>query len=1221
MKICSLRFENLNSLKGKWFIDFEAEPFKDAGIFAITGPTGAGKSTLLDAICLALYHQTPRVNVSQSANDVMTRHTGFCSAEVVFEVKGKRYISSWEQKRARNNPEGNLQPIQCSLSLSDGSVLADKIAQKQTQIAEITGLDFARFTRSMMLAQGGFAAFLNAKTDERAELLEELTGTEVYADISKRVFEKHRDQKIKIKQLEAVQASHKLMDEDEWQALHDQKSLFEHNKSELENGLKSIQRVLDWHQQAQRLQQKLSQQQQQSEQAAQHLVAIESDNLRLQAAIEAQRIEPDYQALQKTQQTLQSQQQLESGLVQQQSGAERQMEQLQEHVKQTEQTLIQHQSQQESFEQEAVATWLPLEADLSALQQSIGEANKRIESDRAQLGQLNADRQVLLAQKQQLALERETHKQALARWLDGAKAISLREKWQLQSERIAGLTRQQSELKSLAQQMQQEQAKLTMQWQVDSQHANDMLQQKQVLTNQVKENQEAIEHLLKGRPFQQWLEELEALSQQQVTLQAQYQAVERYQKLQQSHLQYLTQQADLQSKLKQLSNQKEATEVTLSALKQQVEDVDQRIRLQQRIVILEQERERLEFGCPCPLCGAKEHDLTLVENLSQDHSLVERLQAYQVEQEWLQQSIQNNHQEMARVNGYLESLLPTLQGIETEITELKPQCGPLTQADFDMATLQQSLETLTAKIDRYKQATHYYQTLEQQRRDLSEQLSSIAQSIHQSDMLVQQNQQQAQQLSQRLMDNEELFKQQALEIQAMSDALNQSIAVLLADQSLLSKLPNDLAFVQQALDEWQAAQQQVLQIEQKMTECDWRIEQIGLNERNLQGQLELDTAHHAELVQQFEKRQQQYQEGLSGKSVQQYRAELHQQLELARQAKDIAITRLSEQKLVLTKLNTRLDEVKVQLQQQRQELESLNQSWLQALLQSGFDGVESWQSGRLTAVELAQLEQQKNAAETAVQQSLALIKQVLTDIESHQIEFEHLPEVNSFENTSELELRLHSLQAEYESLLVSLGQVAERLQAEDQKRASNQTMLQKIAAQKAEFEWLDDLNGLIGSADGARFRRYAQSVTLDHLVWLANRHLVTLHGRYQLVRQKGEGLHLEVIDRWQGDITRDTKTLSGGESFLVSLALAVSLSELVSHKTSIDSLFLDEGFGTLDSETLDVALDALDRLNSTGKTIGVISHVEALKERIPVQLQVNKHAGLGVSTLAGLFRG
>lgn len=1221
MKICSLRFENLNSLKGKWFIDFEAEPFRDAGIFAITGPTGAGKSTLLDAICLALYHQTPRVSVSQSANDVMTRHTGYCSAEVVFEVKGKRYISSWEQKRARNNPEGNLQPIQCSLSVSDGTVLADKIAAKQTQIAEITGLDFARFTRSMMLAQGGFAAFLNAKTDERAELLEELTGTEVYADISRRVFEKHREQKAHIKQLEAVQASHKLMDEPDWQALQEQKSLSEQNKNEIENGLKSLQQVLDWYQLAERLQQKLSQQQQNLAQAEQHLASIEPDNLRLQASTEAQRIEPDYRVLQKAQQTLQSTQQQESDLMQQQSGAEQQMAQLQDQVTQSELTFAQHKTQQEEFEQAALATWLPLEADISALQHSIGEANKRVESGQTQLKALSNDRQRLLEQKQQLVAEQDSHKLALACWQDGAKALSLREKWQLQSERLAGLKQQQTELKRLASQMQQEQTELTAQWEADKQHSSSLLQQKQTLETQVKETEEELERLLKGRPYQVWLEELDAFTEQQAALQAQCQAAERYQKLQQSNRQNLAQQAELQSKLEQLSERKNVSETSLRELTQQIEDLDQRIRLQQRVTILEQERERLESGCPCPLCGAKEHDLTLVENLSQDHSLVERLQSYRVEQDRLQQTLQSDHQEMARLNGYLESLLPTLQAIEAEMAELAQQFELLASPDFDMASLQQSLLAIAKKVERYKEASNYYQTLEAKRREFSEQASGLALALHQSDMVAQQKQQQGQQLSQKLMDNEALFKQQELDIESMSDALYQSIAVVLADQALLSTVPNDLTAVLQALEAWQSAQQHVQQIEQKTIENDWRIEQIGLNEKNLLRQYEDDSAQYTKLVQQFEQLNQQYQEGLAGKSVQQHRNDLTQQLEVARRAKDLSVASLSDHKLVLTQLTTRLEEAKAKLLQQRQELELLNRSWQQALLQSGFDSLESWQAALLTQAEQTQLEQQKRAAENNVQQSLAFITQAQADIASHQALFEHLPEVEPFTDIAELTLRLENQQADYQTLLVALGQLSERIESELQKRSSNQAMLQDIAEQKVEFEWLDDLNGLIGSSDGARFRRYAQSVTLDHLVWLANRHLVTLHGRYQLGRQKGEGLFLEVIDRWQGDITRDTKTLSGGESFLVSLALAVSLSELVSHKTSIDSLFLDEGFGTLDSETLDVALDALDRLNSTGKTIGVISHVEALKERIPVQLQVNKHAGLGVSTLASAFRG
>ena len=124
-----------------------------------------------------------------------------------------------------------------------------------------------------------------------------------------------------------------------------------------------------------------------------------------------------------------------------------------------------------------------------------------------------------------------------------------------------------------------------------------------------------------------------------------------------------------------------------------------------------------------------------------------------------------------------------------------------------------------------------------------------------------------------------------------------------------------------------------------------------------------------------------------------------------------------------------------------------------------------------------------------------------------------------------------------------------------------------------------------------------------------------LHGRYQLNRRASGELEMEVVDTWQGDVARDTRTLSGGESFLVSLALALALSDLVSHKTSIDSLFLDEGFGTLDSETLEIALNALDSLNARGKTIGVISHVEALKERIPLQIRVAKSVGVGFSTV------
>jgi exonuclease SbcC len=215
-------------------------------------------------------------------------------------------------------------------------------------------------------------------------------------------------------------------------------------------------------------------------------------------------------------------------------------------------------------------------------------------------------------------------------------------------------------------------------------------------------------------------------------------------------------------------------------------------------------------------------------------------------------------------------------------------------------------------------------------------------------------------------------------------------------------------------------------------------------------------------------------------------------------------------------------------------------------------------------------------------------------------------------NLSALQSEHATSEGERNTLQSSLGAVRETLKNDDDQRARQAAFTVQIEAAHREFARWDKLRALIGSADGSLFARFAQGLTLERLTVLANRHLKQLNPRYSIRRATGDeadDLELMIIDHYQADAPRPMQSLSGGESFLASLALALGLSELASGNTRIDSLFIDEGFGSLDGDTLETAMSALERLQSSGKTIGVISHVPAMQERIPAQIKVTKGAG------------
>jgi exonuclease SbcC len=205
-----------------------------------------------------------------------------------------------------------------------------------------------------------------------------------------------------------------------------------------------------------------------------------------------------------------------------------------------------------------------------------------------------------------------------------------------------------------------------------------------------------------------------------------------------------------------------------------------------------------------------------------------------------------------------------------------------------------------------------------------------------------------------------------------------------------------------------------------------------------------------------------------------------------------------------------------------------------------------------------------------------------------------------------LKENINQLTQEKDQLLTSNGAIQGELEQDQKNKTAivqKQALLQKTEEESKKWIILDDL---IGDSTGNKYSKFAQNLSLKHLINLANKRLTKLTDRYLLASSDIE-TDLTIIDLYQGSVQRSVKTLSGGESFIVSLAMALSLSDMASKNVKLESLFIDEGFGSLDAETLETALETLERLQSeSNRMIGIISHVDSLKERITTQIRVKK---------------
>ena len=1217
MRILSLHFKNLNSLAGEWKIDFTDPEYVSSGIFAITGSTGAGKSTILDAICLALYGHTPRLGkISSNGGEIMTRQTGEYFSEVEFVSDKGRFRSVWSQRRADKKPGGKLQsPKHEIVDVKTGLPIETKQAAVQQKVIEITGLDYQQFTRSILLAQGEFATFLDAKADERAPILEKITGTEIYGQISIKVHERFGREKAMLDDLSTKADTIEMMTPEQAEAF--QKEEREHEKKILEISAhcKGLEEATAWLNIITTLEQEISVLLQRQQVLVTWKVAARKDLDALSIARKARDLEGIYYglfALRELQDKETAEMQnhevdldrfyaeFTNSLDAFRSARERRTAVLDE--KQREDEVIKRVRELDTRIREIGANRDEREAEKRQSEQECGKYNQAIRSAEYQVTEIRQN-----LSKATAYLEAHPHDQKLIESFSGIesavqqifntektaekKKIELRDVENLLAETEQVVILRKKELDDVAKKEQyaiaevsrikKEFAEITgsqdisalrllADWENDR---RNRIQSFLDLFNRIEED--ITEREKHTRTIDTARVERAKEEQRRTSLQKDVERAVRLVKSSEKNLMYLAQ-----------------------------------------IKSYEDARKTLPEGTPCPLCGSADHPwctgiVPVMDDAQKEHD------EYKKEEEGLQKNVRMIEARLAGIDAEIRSGESTRKGLELKIgkatSELEGGCrdlglsiGSLSKTTIagalnESATrLGKIRETLTCAEEK-ERAIQHGETLVSREKDA---LAAIRMDYEK--LLVYRDSQNR--------DRERLIKEIAatdVEHKRQETALLESIQeydIIVFDFApLTEQILNELTERRNNyVENLENRQDQQSLLQQYEAELEKNRSLLFSVEKTLADVLEKLSRINNDFKKYSAERRELYNE--KDPAAEEIRVTrqieaMEAVLSEATEAKNLADRRKSTCEEQIWSLAAKIVErIRVLVEKER--------DFSHSLTRAGFIGEDQFLLARMPPDQLTLLEK----IEADLVREETEIAAGLTE-RTGKLAIEQERSLTR-EKREDLTNAIERDKAQMNALRLDLGRIQLQLEQFTEQVEKRLVLTEAISKQTKEFTKWQKLHDLIGSADGKRFRIFAQGLTFETLIVQANRHLRTMSDRYLLIRNKEFPLDLNIMDNYQAGEVRTTKNLSGGERFLISLALALGLSGMASNNIRIDSLFLDEGFGTLDEETLETALETLSSLQREGKIIGIISHVSALKERIPVQIQVETIGG-GRSRLKG----
>ncbi|WP_348548414.1 AAA family ATPase [Psychrobacter sp. KFRI-CH2-11] len=1298
MRLIELRLKNLNSLKGEWHIDFSDPAFLNEGIFAITGQTGAGKTTILDAICLALYSQTPRLgDITGSTNEIMTQGTGECSAEVIIEIDSTRYQCYWYQHRAHKKAKGNLLPIRHEISeVKTGKILEEKKSKTSAYIQDLIGMDFNQFTRSIMLAQGSFAAFLKSDIGDRAAILEKITGTAIYAKISLNVHERHRTEKEALGKLQAGVDSLSLLSPEDEKRLAAELETLNQQQSKQRQRFKTLSEQLQWLEQVEQLQQSLASYQKDFA-AAQHAqTAFTPEAKRLELANKALEIDSQFHKLGYSRETVEriadEQQVLLNTIPHKQAAFQQATASLHSINSLTEQT------------SNDLQTTLPIIIKARALDNDIQQYGTALADDQQRKNALVHSIEEL---RQEISNHHQTEQQVKAKLSSIDKYFSANQALNDLDTDMVTFDSSCGRLKTLL----KDNAGLT----TDKLAYDHKTSQLQAHFDKLSKRQAADELLIKDKR-----EQLTGVQQQQAALiEKQSLASMRFEQEQVDQINAQIAQASF--KLQQLSDlacQIKNTKRSLPTLNEELttlegliadhrsdiqdaklkrQEKQEHLSLLQKVAKLEDYIAELENGSPCPLCGATEHPYgkhhplldrshqdtsqhqpsktqqtqqqiaeleTVIDNLEQD------LSKHNIEYATKKQTLNNQQQQLvplqqqaktlhSDVQAYLSSLFeaknnhseaiaaiidPLTQindNIDAATANLEPSLSLLDTAKHDLTEHKQSLKTIVIEYDNLTETAAQLSTAieadEKKQQAVSHDINNLTTDIklnsQKIDGIKDKITANFSELTPLLstisalvnkypMDQHKAYLTTtlttALNTADLSDALTQ-LGHSFDKQTVIDSAECDhhieklrqqrsaLSQLKQQFNEQKNSQQQLTNTLSSLTaQMETKQAQLHSDETTL-NELERLIAHKVKTIEQSK---QDRTEIFADKDTDDEENKLRNAVDAAKDKQRVAQRQLDTVQQALEQLKSREQQLATELQSATTTLNTQQSIFTDLLAASDFVDEAAFVKARLPKEERDALHRRKVAIDTALHQAqlqLDSTQQALTQSLA-------APMTNASREL--LADQYQQIQTDIDELNQKIGAIDQKLKDNEQQKNTQAAQLIAIDEQRQKLQVWQQLHMLIGSADGKKYRTFAQGLTFEVMIGHANTQLQKMSDRYLLIHDDSNPLELNVIDNYQGGEVRSTKNLSGGEGFIISLALALGLSQMASHNIRVDSLFLDEGFGTLDEDSLDIALDTLTNLQQEGKLIGIISHVQALKDRILTQIKVEKLSG-GFSQISG----